>query len=439
MRGTLDARRAPGDRRVSRIAILSVHTCPLDQPGTGDSGGMNVTIRAVARRLAEMGVEVDVFTRRAGAEQSIVEMDPGVRVIHLQAGPARPVAKEELPQHLCAFLCSLLRFEVDEAARARRESFYDVVHSHYWLSGWVGRLARERWDIPLVQTFHTLGHVKNRDLGDGEPPEPDLRLAAEERVAHSADCILAPTAGEAADLIDFYGARADRVRVLSPGVETILFTPGDKLAARRAIGLDGRAVLLFVGRLQSLKAPDLAVRALAEVARMRPGREPDLLLLGGPSGHGGTRPEDLLRLAGSLGVGDRVRILPPVPHERLPGFYRAADVVIVPSRSESFGLVALEAAACGVPVVASDVGGLRTTVLDGLTGLLVPDTDPAAFARATARLMDDPSLRSRMGAAAARFALRFDWRQGTARLLGLYEELAAAAAGAGRRSADARG
>lgn len=423
-----------GSGPIRRVAMLSVHTCPLDQPGTGDSGGMNVVIRSVARQLAGAGVAVDIFTRRAGEEQAVVEMDPGVRVVHLRAGPPRPVAKEELPDHLPAFLCSLLRFETDEAARTGGTSpLYDIVHSHYWLSGWIGRLARERWSIPFVQTFHTLGRVKNRDLGDPEG-EPAVRLVIEERVAQAADCVLAPTLGEAADLVRLYGARPYRVRVLSPGVDTERFTPGDAPAARAALGLGERPVVLFAGRLQPLKAPHVALRAIAHLAASRPGLDPVLLVLGGPSGSGGISHADLAAEAHALGIGARLKFHEPVPHDRLPEYYRAADLVLVPSRSESFGLVALEAAACGTPVVASDVGGLRTAVVDGETGILVRGADPAAFARAAARILSDAAVRGRMSRASAEFARDFDWRRAAGYLLSLYEELAGGvreAAGAG--------
>ncbi|MFY9588881.1 MAG: glycosyltransferase, partial [Actinomycetota bacterium] len=210
---------------VERVALVSVHTCPLDQPGFGDSGGMNVYVRSVARRLAEMGIAVDIFTRWAGPEQHVVDVDPGVRVVHLEAGPDAPVEKEELPRYLTAFLQSMMRFEADEAARLNVSSpIYDVVHSHYWLSGWIGRLARERWHIPLVHSFHTLGRVKNRTLAPGENPEPAGRISGEQRVVQAADCILAPTIGEAADLVNLYGADPRRVRVVAPGVDTDVFT-----------------------------------------------------------------------------------------------------------------------------------------------------------------------------------------------------------------------
>lgn len=413
--------------RVERVAVVSVHTCPLDQPGIGDSGGMNVYIRSVARRLAEMGVAVDVFTRAAGPEQHVVDLDPGVRVVHLEAGPDAPVEKEELPKYLCAFLSSMLRFETEEALRTGAGSpVYDVVHSHYWLSGWIGRLARERWGVPLVHSFHTLGRVKNRSLATGDAPEPAIRIAGEQRVVQAADGILAPTPGEAAELVQLYGARPSRVRVVPPGVDTERFTPGDREAAKAHLGLSGRSLVLFVGRLQPLKQPDLAVRAIRELIVRDPelGERLTLLVIGGPSGRGGVQPDALVRLAGQLGVGRALRLGGTVPHDRLPVYYRAADVVIVPSRTESFGLVAVEAAACGTPVVAADVGGLRTTVRDGATGFLVPGFEPARFAGALGRILADRALAGAMGTAGAHFALRFDWRRAAGGLLDVYEELA---------------
>lgn len=417
---------------VERVALVSVHTCPLDQPGTGDSGGMNVYVRSVARRLAEMGVEVDIFTRAAGPEQHVVDVDPGVRVIHLEAGPDAPVDKEDLPRYLGAFLTALLRFEAQEADRLGRSSpLYDVVHSHYWLSGSIGRLAQERWGIPLAHSFHTLGAVKNLTLADGENPEPPHRINGELRVVQAADCILAPTVGEAADLVNLYGADPSRVRVVAPGVDTDVFTPGDRTAAKAAIGLAGRTVVLFVGRLQPLKQPDVAIRAIARLAATSPRLAEDLTLvvLGGPSGRGGVQPASLQKLASELGVADLVRLEGTVPHDAIPLFYRAADVTLIPSRSESFGLVAIESSACGTPVVASDVGGLRVAVRDGVTGLLVPSFAPEAFADGLGRVLGDPTTAAAMATAGARFARRFDWRRASIDLLAIYEDLAQSATG----------
>ena len=414
---------------VSRVALLSVHTCPLDQPGTGDSGGMNVYVRSVARRLAEMGVAVDIFTRWSGKGKYIREVDPGVRVIHLVAGPDRPVPKEDLEEHTCEFLYSLLKFESNEASRAGVPSpFYDAVHSHYWLSGGVGRRAAERWSIPLLQSFHTLGRVKNFNLVRGDRPEPASRIAAEEKIVEQADCILAPTVEEARDLVRLYGASPDRVRVVTPGVDTDVFTPGDARAAKAALGLAGKTVVLFAGRFQLLKSPDLAVKAFARFVEQHPGIDAVLLMLGGRSGTAGLDAEDLEKLAAELGIAGRVILHEPVPHNDLPVYYRAADAVLVPSRTESFGLVALEASACGTPVVATDVGGLRTAVRHGVTGLLVPGSDPDAFASALSDVIADARASNTMGQAGARYARRYDWRRAAGDLLLVYEEQSTLAA-----------
>ncbi len=342
-----------------RVAALAVHSSPLALPGVGDSGGMNVHVRALASELARAGVESDLYTRAASPDDPpVVEVEPGVRVLHLAAGPLEPVPKQSLPRYLCAFLCSLLR-------AGERHGPYDVLHSHYWVSGWVARLARERWGSPVVHSSHTLGRVKNSSLADGEEPEPPARLAGEERVVAAADCLLAATPAEARELMDLYGAVPSKVRVIPHGVDQSRFHPGDRAAARAALGVTRRHVLAFVGRLQPHKSPDVAVRTLAVLARRHPDLDAELLVVGGASGNGAGEPERLARLARAEGLTGRVRFLPAQPHERLATVYQAADVLLVPSRSESFGLVALEAQACGTPVVAARVGGLSHAVGDG--------------------------------------------------------------------------
>jgi D-inositol-3-phosphate glycosyltransferase len=419
------ASHAPFSRggRVDRIALLSVHTCPLDQPGTGDAGGMNVYLREVARRLGEMGVEVDVFTRDAGCPAQIAWIGPGARVIHLPAGPRAPLAKDDVPGVLDEFTVALTAF-----ARAEGVT-YDAVHAHYWMSGRVGRLVAHRWGVPFLQTFHTLGKVKNMTLAEGDLPEPRTRIAVEERIVAAADQILTPTLAEAEELASFYAANPARLRIVSPGVDTDVFTPGP--ADRGALGWPlERPVVLFVGRLQPLKSPEVAVRAAAVLAADRVGgHRPVLAIVGGPSGALGCDPGSLRALATSLGLGDDELILsPPLPHASLVDAYRAATVTLVPSRTESFGLVALESQACGTPVVASDVGGLRTAVRHDDTGLLVPVGDVAGFVDALATVIDDEEVRARLSAHAIGFARRFDWRWVARGLLSAYEDAVAAGA-----------
>ena len=405
------------DQPVRRVAVLSVHSSPLAPPGVGDSGGMNVTIRALAGELARAGIESDLYTRATSTDDPpVVELQPGVRLLHLPAGPPAPVPKQTLPRYLCAFLCALLR-------AGERYGPYDVLHSHYWVSGWVARLARERWDSPMVHSFHTLGRVKNLSLADGDEPEPPTRLAGEERVAAAADCLLAATPVEARQLVELYGAAPARVRVVPYGVDRARFHPGDREAARAALGVTRPHVLAFVGRLQPLKAPDVAVLALAALARQRPDLDVELLVVGGASGNGNGEPARLAKLAADAGVADRVRFLAAQPHDRLATVYQAADLVLMPSWSESFGLVALEAQACGTPVVAAGVGGLQHAVGDGTTGVLIASHQPEAWAGAVARLLSNPRRLAAMGAAAARFAGVHGWDRTAARLLGIYGDL----------------
>jgi D-inositol-3-phosphate glycosyltransferase len=405
------------EHELRRIAVLTVHSSPLAPPGVGDSGGMNVHVRALAGELARVGVESDIYTRATSPEDPpVVQVEPGVRVLHLPAGPLEPIPKQHLPRYLCAFLCSLLR-------AGERHGPYDLLHSHYWVSGWVARLARERWNSPVVHSFHTLGRVKNSSLSNGEEPEPARRLAGEERVAATADCLLAATPAEARQLVELYGAQPSKVRIVPHGVDRSRFHPGDRAAARAALGVTRRHVLAFVGRLQPLKAPDVAVRALALLRRQWPELDVELLVVGGPSGSGVEEPQRSAALARQEGVADRVRFLPAQPHDRLATVYHAADLLLVPSRSESFGLVALEAQACGTPVVAARVGGLSHAVGDGTTGLLLSDHDPAHWAAAVAGLLASPRRLAAMGLAAARFAGAHGWDVTAARLLDVYGEL----------------
>src|SRR5215217_683086 len=390
-----------------RIAVVSLHTSPLDQPGTGDSGGMNVYIRAAADRLAARGFDVDVFTRCRGEDlRELEDLESGTRIVRVKAGPCAPVAKEELPRYLPEFLGGVL-------TRARLEGRgYDVVHSHYWLSGWVGRGAKELWDAPLVASFHTLGKVKNYSLARDEPPEPAVRLSGEQAVIAEADRIMAATPVEASQLVGLYGADPGRVRLAPPGVDHAVFFPRPRAQAKERLHLTGIRLVLFVGRLQPHKGPDVAVRTLAEAVSRTPAGADDLVLavVGGPSGSGsGAEMSRLAELASALGVADRVMFFPAQPQVRLADFYAASDALLVPSRSESFGLVALEAQACATPVVAAAVGGLRYSVLDDITGYLVEGHDPADHADRLLALLGDERRAAEMSEAAVHHSMRFTW------------------------------
>jgi D-inositol-3-phosphate glycosyltransferase len=414
-------------RRITprRVAMLSVHTSPLDQPGTGDAGGMNVYIVETARRLAEQGVEVEVFTRATSGDlPPVVDLAPGVLVRHVPAGPFEPMAKEDLTGLLCSFSTGLLRVEAQHDP-----GYFDLVHSHYWLSGQVGALAQDRWRVPLIHSMHTMAKVKNQLLADGDTPEPSARVVGESQVVAAADRLLANTVAEAEQLVELYGASPAAVAVAAPGVDLEVFTPGDQAAARRHLGLPASAnILLFVGRIQPLKAPDVLLRAVAEMLRTDPGLREDLVvaIVGGPSGSGLAHPEHLDKLAGSLGISDVVRFAPPARQTDLVHWYRAADVTVVPSYNESFGLVAVESQACGTPVVAAAVGGLRTAVADGSSGLLIDGHDPRDYAAALRRTLHDSDERARLARGALRHARRFGWEQTADATLQVYSAAIAA-------------
>jgi D-inositol-3-phosphate glycosyltransferase len=394
------------------LAVLSMHTSPLAQPGSGDGGGMNVYVRELATALARAGVECDVYTRAEDpAEAAVVDVEPGFRVHHVPAGPLSPVPKADLPP---------LVEEFGQGVLTRIEQGYEpqALHANYWLSGVAGHELKHRLGVPLVSTFHTLARVKAE--GDLEPRR---RAAAEARVMGCSDAVLASCSVEAQQIVALYGTDAERIEIVAPGVDHAFFSPGHRPQARRALGLpEGGPVLLFVGRIQPLKGLDVAVRALARLHH----RDAVLVVVGGPSGpHGEAEIDRVRALADDLGVAGRVRWVAPQPHELLSTWYRAADVCLVPSRSESFGLVALEAAACGTPVVAAAVGGLRTLGEHGQTGFLVEGRDPEAFAAHTAELLDDPLLAAELSVAAADRARRYTWWLAAGRLRRLYEDLTA--------------
>lgn len=390
------------------VAVVSLHTSPLIQPGTGDAGGMNVYVRELSASLAQAGVDVRVYVRSTSPDQpGRVAIEPGLEVVHVAAGdPDLP--KEALPSVVDEF--------ADGVARDLQDRPVDVLHANYWLSAVAAHQLKHRLDLPLVATFHTLARVK-AEAGDAEPA---AREAAEAQVIGCCDAICASNPVEADQLVDFYGADPGRIELVPPGVDHAFFSPGERRGARAALGLDDRPTLLFVGRVQPLKGLTVAVGALAEL----PDHRARLVVVGGPSGPDG--PAELARarqLTQELGVADRIVFVPPRPHHLLSTYYRAADVVLVPSRSESFGLVALEAAACGVPVVASDVGGLRTVVRDGRTGVLVDSRDPSSFAAAAAELLGDPERMALMGKAAVEDARRYAWATTAGRLRRLYDDL----------------
>ena len=397
-----------------------MHTSPLDQPGTGDAGGLNVYVVEVSRQLARRGIEVEIFTRAVCRDTpATAELAPGVLVRNVVAGPFEELDKHALPAQICPFTFGVLRTEA-----AYAPGRYDLVHAHYWLSGQVGAVAAERWGVPLVQSMHTLGKVKNLALASGDCAEPAVRIRGEDEVVAAADRLVANTADEARQLIELYGASPGRVETVSPGVDLSLFRPAPSVATvRDRLGLPRDAVVLvFAGRIQPLKAPDVVLRAAAALLRRSPALAGRLavVFVGGPSGSEVGAPGRLAGLAGSLGVADRVRFEPPCSQRELADWYRAATLVLVPSHSESFGLVALEAQACGTPVVAAAVGGLRTAVRDGVSGVLVDGHDPEEWARVLADLAASPSRRAELSRGAVAHASGFGWPATADRLLEVY-------------------
>ncbi|HVF54091.1 MAG TPA: glycosyltransferase [Actinomycetota bacterium] len=402
--------------RPMRLAVVAYHSSPLTDPGAGDSGGMTVYVREVAHELAALGIRTDIFTRATMDVGRIGELSPGVRVVAIDAGPRRAVPKEDLPGYLDEFVQGVRAFSLSQRIG------YDALHSHYWQSGVAGWQLARAWGVPHVHSAHTLGRVKNSNLAPGDSAEPAYRLEGEAEVISNADVLIASTGEELDQLAGLYGASPDRLKVLHPGVDHTVFSPGGRAEARAALGLDPEAaVMLYVGRIQPLKGLDLAVRAVEQLVPAL-GRPLSLVVVGGASGAGGTAElERLQTLARTLDVEEHVTFVGPQPHRDVPTYYRAADVLAVCSHSESFGLAALEAHACGTPVVATAVGGLSHIVDDGVTGWLLADRDPSDFAGRMKTLLSDPDLARSFGRAAHARALGFSWEKSASSLLELYD------------------
>ena len=364
---------------------------------------MNVYVREVSRELGRMGVSVDVFTRSQDPSiQRVVRLGERARVIHLAAGAEAPMARERVYDHMDEFV------EGVEAWRIAEAIDYDLIHAHYWLSGVAALTLKRRWSVPVLQMFHTLARLKNRVARSAAELEPLVRVEEETRIVSDADRIVAANVVERAELLRDYGAHASRIATIPCGVDTDLFTPGDRAEARRRLGLDDRPVLLWVGRIAPIKGLDTL---LDTVARLREaGRDMRLLVVGGEADEPTNGHEtSLRRRIAALGLGESVRFVGPQPQSVLPLYYAAADVTVLPSYYESFGMVALEAMACGSPVIASRVGGLVTTVRDGVTGFLVPDGDVEALAERIETLVGDPELRWRLGREGVRWAAQHRW------------------------------
>ena len=402
-----------------RIAVLMVHTSPLEQPGIGDAGGMNIYVVESAQRMAAMGVSVDIFTRRTHAtETETVEISPGVRVRYFECGHGT-LTKEQLPAHIAGLSKEFLRLMKDEN--------YDAIHSHYWISGKVAMPAAKELGLPLVHTMHTMARVKNLNLAEGETPEPMIRVQGETQVVAAANALVANTDAEAASLVSLYDACPDIVHVVSPGVDLYTFTPGvSRKESREFVGLPMDALVVsFVGRIQPHKGPEVLIRATSELVKHSPLLRHKLIvnIIGGASGANTEEVDRLKELATWLAIDDVVRFSPPVPRADLAQWYRAADLVVVPSYSESFGLVALEAQACGTPVVATAVGGLRTAVADGISGVLVDGHDPKAWSSVIVRLLQEPQRRVLLSMGAIEHASHFGWDATARGTLDIYDQV----------------
>jgi len=402
-----------------RIAVLMVHTSPLEQPGIGDAGGMNIYVVESAQRMTAMDVSVDIFTRRTHAtENDFVEISPGVRVRYFDCGHGS-LTKEQLPAHIAGLSKEFLRIV--------KEENYDAIHSHYWISGKVAMPAAKELGIPLVHTMHTMARVKNLNLAEGETPEPMIRVQGETQVVAAANALVANTDAEAASLVSLYDACPDIVHVVSPGVDLYTFTPGQgRSAAREVVGLPSDSLVVsFVGRIQPHKGPEVLIRATSELVKHSPLLRHKLVvnIIGGASGANTEEVDRLKELATWLAIDDVVRFAPPVPRADLAQWYRAADLVVVPSYSESFGLVALESQACGTPVVATAVGGLRTAVADGISGVLVDGHDPKAWSSVISRLLQEPQRRVLLSMGAIEHASHFGWDATARGTLDIYDQV----------------
>ncbi|GAC1368692.1 MAG: D-inositol-3-phosphate glycosyltransferase [Pseudarthrobacter sp.] len=399
---------------IRRVALLSLHTSPMEQPGSGDAGGMNVYIRELASALADAGVEVEIFTRSTSPKQPAVEHPaPGVCVHNVFAGPQRKIPKEELP----ALLHSMVA-EIEQIRQRQPHGRYDVIHSHYWVSGIAGLELAELWDVPLVHTMHTMAKVKNLLLESGEQPEPRRREEGEHRIVDGATRLIANTSAEATELVSHYGADPDRIDVAPPGVDLSTFTPAFRARSRAERGIPPETFhLVFAGRIQRLKGPQVLLKAAALLRKRRPGIDLRVTILGALSGN---KDFNLRHLIAESGMDDVVTHLPPVSAAELASWFRAADVVVMPSYSESFGLVAIEAQACGTPVVGTRVGGLSRAIHHGRTGLLVDGHHAKDWADALEAMYDDPDTRADMGRAASIRAENLGWNRTAALTLETY-------------------
>lgn len=403
--------------------MISVHTSPLSALGGPDAGGLTVYVLSLAEQLARTGVEVDIFTRRFDATcPDVVELSPGINVINITAGPVKKLPKDDLYCLLPDFASEMAMYALESGRR------YDIIHTHYWLSGWVGRILKRYWDVPVVHMYHTLAHLKN-DASEGQVNESALRLRVERELIGAVDQVVAPNPDERAELVWNFGAKDCQVCTLPPGIDLERFQPSNSTVARERFGLPDAPLIMFVGRIDPIKDVDTLLEAMAALVHEFEGPvAPRLMIVGGELDATGCPVDELATAATiseSLGIADNIIYLGSRPQAELPALYSAATVVAVSSRYESFGLVAVEAMACGTPVVATRVGGMRFTVEEGVSGLLVPPADPPAMAAALMQVISDRDLRARMQVGARQAAVRFSWHSVGAAMQRMYERLAA--------------
>lgn len=417
-----------------RIAVLSIHSCPLAALGGKETGGMNVYVRDLSREMGRLGNRVDVFTRSQNPHISrVVRLGRNARVIHLKAGPEEPLPKHELLAHLPEFTSGVLQFAREEGIS------YDLVHSHYWLSGWVGGELKSRWSVPLAHMFHTLGVLKNSVSPRGGEMEPQGRLAVEREIMEFADGLVAPSPWEKEQMTLHHQARPDKITVIPCGVDLGLFRPIPSARAKRLLGLSQKEFILFVGRIDAVKGIDVLIRALHHLSRrLKRGSEHLGLIIIGGELDTDPRREDLemqrlRKMVCRMGLQDRVAFWGAQRQDLLPFFYSAAEALVLPSRYESFGMVALEAMACGTPVIASRVGGLQFTVEDGKTGFLVPDGDWHQLAEKILAVLEDRALKERLVGAARAKVKGFAWPSIARKILSFYKVTARNARNAGKR------